>query len=360
MVLWMVINMIFEFKNTFFNYYSSNNIKDEVINCIDKVFSSYLQGDNLIWFESYSFAKSFFDTNAQIPDKIKKIFVEFSSHRQDIASIRNNISTVVFIAEENSRFCYKQSDKCFYVPITYFTTSIERCTFLSENLSDIDFYMCLSYYLIYKYDQYKHLRGVKLKCNYMPGGGSDCKTILERLAKDKKFTLAICDSDKNNLADSISPDKTAGGIQSMANKYMNSCIIGYYILNCREKENLIHPYFWDLYFNHNHSGISYLAANSDVCLAFINYTSKQGITNLGSFNLSQYSKKAISKKDVEKFSEKYLITQEYVENYKNFSTVSCNNINLLDHILPLIQDDYDNIVNYIFSWTCTLDKIIFR
>ena len=355
--------MIFEFTNSFFEYYSNNTITNEVIDCMDRVFSSYQEGDHLIWFESYTIAKSFFVTNDKITDKIKKIFVEFSNHRQDIATIKNNTSLSVFIKEENFNFCYKNNESSFYVPITYFTTPVNQCIFLSENLSDVDFYMYLSYYLIYKYDQYRLLRGVKLKYGWQNGGGSDSKKILERLAQDKEFTFGIFDSDKNNLNDPIWKRSTAGGVLSVANRYINSCIIGYYILNCREKENLIHPYFWDLFFNHRHSGLKYLANfPNDIRLAFIKYTGKNKMNNLGSFDSPQYSFNTISKNDLDKFCKRYLITNEYVINHRNRInlTVSNRNIDLYEHILPIIEDDYDNIVQNIFSWTCALDRIIFR
>lgn len=357
--------MIFVFKDSFFNYYSNNTITDKVILCMDRIFSSYQEGDHLIWFESYATARSFFDkffdTNDRIISKIKSIFIEFGNHRQDIATIKNNTRLSVFITEENFNFCYKSNESSFYVPITYFTTPVKRCTFLSEDVSDVDFYMCLSYYLIYKYDQYRHLRGVKLKCYWRNGGGSSSKRILKRLVEDKEFIFGIFDSDKNNLNDSIRNNSTAGGVLSVANIYINSCIIGYYILKCREKENLIHPYFWDLFFNHGHSGLKYLANfPNDISLAFIKYTGENRMKNLGLFNLPQYSFKTISKHDLDGFCERYLITNEYVINHRNNLTVSNQNIDLLTHILPIIKDDYDNIVQNIFSWTCALDRIIFR
>ena len=361
----MVINMIFVFKNSFFNYYSNNVIADKVIECMDRVFSSYQEGDHLIWFESYTTARLFFDTNDKITPKIKSIFVAFGSHRQDIATIKNNTKLFVFIEEENFKFCYNENDSSFYVPITYFTTPVKQCKFLSENFSDVDFYMCLSYYLIYKYEEYRHLRGVKLKCDWKNGGGSTSKHALERLALEKSITFGIFDSDKKNLNDSIRNGSTAGGIISVANNYINSNIIGYYILNCREKENLIHPYFWDLFFNHGHSGLNYLANLPNnlpnyINLAFIKYTGKTPMQDLGQFYSSQYSFQTISKDALEKFSKRYLITNEYVINFRNYLTVSNEDIDLLTHILPIIKDDYDNIVQNIFSWTCALDKIIFR
>ncbi|AWX56926.1 hypothetical protein AB432_018555 [Brevibacillus brevis] len=126
----------------------------------------------------------------------------------------------------------------FKVSLDYFylMDRISATTFISEDLSDCEFYEKIAK----KYIQENRNRlNMKLNLDHCGGGGVNTYKELDYKINRKKIVLVVSDSDK--LYPTGKVGETLAQITKVYAKYQANSIVDIYSLEVREKENLIPP-----------------------------------------------------------------------------------------------------------------------
>lgn len=169
----------------------------------------------------------------------QRAFKELSLRITEIGDIKNEVDGYILITNEVSSIT-KTNDgnkKVFKVPTDYFyeNEKLLPTNLVSEDLSDCQLYEAMIG---------KYIKGKKHKCRlnfrYVNGGGLNTYLNYENsLIQEQAPCLVIVDSDKKYDNDEYG--ETARNVLKKYENLRRKYVTGYYILNVREKENMIPP-----------------------------------------------------------------------------------------------------------------------
>lgn len=182
----------------------------------------------------------------RINEEAKYIYSQLLKKYSSIAAIVDYVTTYILVVDQKqAKVCTQSRDiqgkPIYQVSISYFdkTEKISRLNLVCENIEDCVFYERLAN----KYIEEKAY-GIGINIEKVPGGGSSTYQSYENSLNEKKPSLVILDSDKKAYNDKLG--STANQALRVYSKYSKNHLTDLYVLEVREKENLIPPSIYSL------------------------------------------------------------------------------------------------------------------
>lgn len=219
-----------------------NSGEHKILSSLENIAECIRSGKHIIFAERAT--SKAICTNPKLGELGRLAFKNLYHKATEIGQIKNQVDSYILISNEVSSVekVNLGSKKIFKVPVDYFCEN-ERLlptNLVAEDLSDCEFYEAM----IKKYAKGKGYR-YKLNFKYVNGGGLNTHLNYENsIVQGKAPCLAIVDSDKEDEDDSYGD--TAMNVMEKYNTLKKYHVTGYYILNVREKENLIPPHLYSI------------------------------------------------------------------------------------------------------------------
>jgi hypothetical protein len=223
-------------------------VKEEVLqeaekykDSIEYLLDSFYRGKHIIDFENLILLEDNLIPLFEENTNIRKAIEYYKVQRQNISALRTQVQQYVEVGLDEYSISLENEPRVIKINISYFDRELAQCWLLSENLSDCEFYLSMVYNAKH-FGHYPELfkDEVRLSFEIDNGSGYGTSESLERRINSKKVVLCIVDSDKKNKDDEIGG--TSGQVLSKWQQLKESATVSdLYILNVREKENLIPP-----------------------------------------------------------------------------------------------------------------------
>lgn len=179
----------------------------------------------------------------------KKIYTRLLSMSTFAKGYLNNVNIYIEVCADITSIKYDIDNKCWLVPLP-FLKSITSSTLIVENTIDYDFYLKLIKRFYIDIDNLEF----SINLNPLHLGGPNSNNTIETYAKSNLILFAIADSDKYFKTDNYK--STADSIINGLKYLENSNIVNNYILDVREKENLLSiKIFLNRLFNYNNENL---------------------------------------------------------------------------------------------------------
>lgn len=353
-------------------------IKEEVLqeaekykDSIEYLLDSFYRGKHIIDFENSILLEDNLIPLFEENTNIRKAIEYYKVQRQNISALRTQVQQYVEVGLDEYGISLENESRVVKINISYFDRELEQCWLLSENLSDCEFYLSMVYNAKH-FGHYPELfkDEVRLSFEIDNGSGYGTSESLERRINSKKVVLCIVDSDKKNKDDKISG--TSGQVLSTWQQLKESPTVSdLYILNVREKENLIPP---SLYLEYSEFSskkkdtLSHLKSFEKTekaeYLAFVKLSDKNKSMRYDKNSevkdelLLTNSMKSIGKKALTQFAKNRLYTKEFSLLIDVTYVVQDENlIDLFKEIPDYLVADYNNLIKKIYTFTCSLSKV---
>lgn len=182
--------------------------------------------------------KSLYSLEALSP-VTRRIFRTLYQQITQFGNLKEEFKTYIKISANAEEIKKIEKDKhtIYEIPLAVFCDSkhLQETKLLCEDLYDCDFYLALTDYFFRS-----EKLGVSIGFEKINGGGVNTFRMYENiLSNNYAPCLVIADSDKNDVSTAIG--ETAQNIVKVCNDYNNHRATYSYILDVREKENLIPP-----------------------------------------------------------------------------------------------------------------------
>ncbi|HEM3542506.1 hypothetical protein [Streptococcus suis] len=357
--------MLFYIKNEVLE--NAHNYKEN----LEYLLESFYKGYHIVDFESLSVVKKNLIPTFEGDDKILKAIRFYEIKRQDIVALRqNHVTQYTEVGVESFEIVKNDDKEIIKMPISYFDGDLLSSWILSENPQDCDFYISMFYNAKYfKYIQISD--SVKLSFEIDNGGGCGTAIMLERRIDEKKVVLCIVDSDRKEPREDVKG--TAGQVNSaMEDLQTTPKIADAYILNVREKENLIPPQLYKQFSKFsNFETIRHLSGfhgtEKEVLLGYVKISNNEA-AKFRKHNAHIFAElsltntmRGIGKSGLSEFALNKLYTEELRDKMKiDTKGRSIDNrdlINLFQNIPNYLDEDYRQIVYKIFSFACSFGRI---
>lgn len=181
---------------------------------------------------------------SRLGDRARLAFKNLYYKITEIGDIVNQVDSYILVSNQvtSIKLEKKAGKRIFKVPVDYFYKN-ERLlpsNLVSEDLSDCEFYEVM----VKKYLKSKNYK-YKLNFRYVNGGGLNTHiNYRNSLIQGKAPCLVIVDSDKESKGSSYGA--TATNVIKKYDEIKEKYITEYYILDVREKENMIPPCLYGL------------------------------------------------------------------------------------------------------------------
>lgn len=352
-------------------------IKKEVLQDAEKykesleyLLDSFYRGKHIIDFECIVSLEvnliPLFESNTNI----RKAIEYYKLQRQNIRTLRTQVEQYVEVGLSEYIIPSEGNPKVIKINISYFNRELSECWLLSENASDCEFYLSM----VYNVKHFGHFSElfkdvVKLSFEIDNGSGNATSEVLERRINNKKVVLCIVDSDKKTANGDIGG--TSGQVLSRWEQLRTSANISdLYILNVREKENLIPP---SLYLEYSEFSSkkkvtlrhlqTFEETEKEKYLAFVKLSDNKSMRyNKNSEIKDELSltneMRGIGKQALTQFAKKKLYTREFSSLID--LDIRVPDENLVDLFLKkrnYLDLDYNNIIKKIHTFACALSKV---
>ncbi|MBL6440776.1 hypothetical protein JNE33_09820 [Streptococcus suis] len=339
-------------------------------NNLEFILESFYRGEHIVDFESFALVNevlAVFNGNTNIMKAINY----YKSKRQDIKSLRKQVEQYVEVGLAGFSIINSGNQKIVNLPIAYFVKELSPVMILSENMQDCTFYISMFYNAKY-FKVYSIPEQVKLMFDFDNGGGCGTDKMLEYRIQQGRTVLCIVDSDKITAASTLTgtPDTVQTKFNSLSTIPK---IADIYILNVREKENLIPPKLYRQFEDFvNYDLINHLSGfhgtENEELLGYVKISDKtpeklKTKNDLIFDKLSLTSTmRGIGKDGLTKFATNKIYTEELANHPQmiisyDIKISNQNVINIFQDTPEYLQDDYKNIISKIYAFACSLGKI---
>lgn len=330
---------------------------------------SYKYGNHIIAFERRSLAQSLDEYFSKNEEKQKIIRNIYSNH-QDNKSLKKILKTYVIVKSPTSNFLkyIENNVKIFEVPLSYFNHQLLCPTLITENMSDGIFYKGLVS-RIQENGIFNIPKNILFNCMNDGAGGSQIVPIFNyKITSEKRIAFSICDSDKKEQ-DAPLGENAKQLQKTYDNLSQDEAICSIFILNVREKENLIPPSY---YYNHNNfkhkEGLHELSKleKNDISEEKIKYLklSETCDQTLSYFNNElgfsmTHADYTIGKKGLGIIAKEFIYTDSFIQ---EVIQEKCERIeegkyltqygNFFDNLPEYLYEEYKFIADFFLDWAC--------
>lgn len=332
--------------------------KDYLSNALD----AYRNGNHILMFERrvriYDALKELYINDETMLRTIQNIYTQHNDNKNFLKIVK----TYIKLMGESSEFCKKEQENtiCYEIPVNYFSEIIKENIIVSENYSDTEAYISFAE----RAQQEKFLKIpkiIKLKYINIPGGGTETYKVFREHAQIKgQIVLCMCDSDKSTEDGPFG--KTASFILKHQSEIENKCISGVYVLNVREKENLIPPELYVLHPSYSENELLNALIGKEEKFKFmkiskntINLTEQQKLD----LSLSSSTIQGIRKNGMKIWVEDILkpkrpsvrlkINSEELASYESFI--------FFEKLPDYLKVEHRYFIQSIFDWSCSYGKM---
>lgn len=224
--------MLIKFDKSVANYLESITsdiaIHDNVVMLVYDALSLVYKNNHVLLLDRYSIGV--FKKCESIQSKYNSVVIRnIEKNLNDIVQVKKEINRIiVFYIDE-----YELENNAIYIQIKK-DTKIEAALLIAENSKDGEFFFEISSKILHS----KKLGNFKINLSIIHGGGCDTPNQYERYSNEQRMCICIVDSDKYFTDDEFG--LTAKKLIE-THKLISNPASNYYILNVKEKENLISP-----------------------------------------------------------------------------------------------------------------------
>lgn len=349
--------MLLNLDDSLIDYMNSKYLTDEEIDAFERIFQSHKNKYHFVFGSRYVLQA--IARNTSLPSFVReqsmKWFKEFPLIEPNTRNKKSVINVIpsnmsfdrVDYEGNNSSFSYAINHTQFFIPLDWFTNPalLERTCLISENSSDVKFYLQLSKGI----SKMHHPNSDVIFSKNSGGGGTTFKVIEDKI-DDQNIVLVVVDSDK------IHPKSNYGDTYTNAYKAFSrlkhNSVLGFKVLSVHEKENLIPPLVYSRFTKDdeviNNSRPWQRVYNNELIYDIYNYADlKKGISaeNYCAFYESLFdgSHKIVASGLHEKwdFEKEFVGTKsEFEKLVEEYRAGNCENQYLLPPLASNILDDF--------------------